>query len=314
MAGLELFSHADRFRYRGHIISSTTASLIVCLTFTYLSPFLLAYYTGAFTITETVYSEQPRIGSTIKYLLMIDTDDSTTARHFMSSYAALNRDFLSSFIFGTTTDTQTDTDGDGLNDEFVVSCETHLPANININSINIWIVLQFELRRRQRIQMETLALFNFVPSRTFTTALAKNITLYGNLRFQQRQSILNFGTDLSYENSIINVDNITSNGLESILDQYFQRKFYTTLEQQEVLITPQSPPVANRVQVNAVVNVGRLPIRVVPGIWEEFKWGWIQYIYTLLPFLFLFQRIKVFLFSNQLVRVLGTIENHSHYE
>ena len=313
MSSIELFSHGDRFQYRAHIISSATCANVLCLVLTFLSPFLLTYYTGGFTIVESVYSEQPKIDNNINYVATIETNDVTTPRYFVSSYGTLNRDFLTGVLFGSSSESQTDTDGDGLIDQFVLSLDVILPSSTaTINNINLWLVFQYELRQRQRIRMETLALASFIPSSTLTAQNSKNITIYGRLNFQQRQPIQNAGSDLTYQGSIIDVNNLTTSGMRDILDAYFQRTYYTTFEQEYVSITPRSSTLTTRIEVNVIVNVGRQAIRYIPSFWQEFKWGWIQYIYTLVPFLVVFNRLKLFLFSNGLVRVLGPLSAHSH--
>ena len=43
-----------------------------------------------------------------------------------------------------------------------------------------------------------------------------------------------------------------------------------------------------------------------PGFWFLIKWGWVQYVSVLLLFLFVFDRIKIFIYSNQLVNTIVT--------
>lgn len=42
----------------------------------------------------------------------------------------------------------------------------------------------------------------------------------------------------------------------------------------------------------------------MPGFWYLIKWGWVQYVSVLLIFLFVFDRIKVFIYQNQLVMTI----------
>ena len=53
-----------------------------------------------------------------------------------------------------------------------------------------------------------------------------------------------------------------------------------------------------------------------PGFWYLIKWGWVQYVSVLLIFLFVFDRIKVFIYQNQLVMTTvlkpWKIDNKSH--
>ena len=54
-----------------------------------------------------------------------------------------------------------------------------------------------------------------------------------------------------------------------------------------------------------------------PGFWYLIKWGWVQYVSVLLIFLFVFDRIKVFIYQNQLVMTTvlkpWKIDNKSHW-
>jgi transmembrane protein 231 len=313
MSGFELFSHAERFPYRAHIISSASLAIVLCTALTFLPPFLLTYYTGGFWMRESVYSEQPRLNNSIKYALMIDTADTTVKRFFMSSYSSVNRDFVAGVLFGKVSETTRDIDGDGLIDQFRVSFELIFPSTGSpvINSINIWLAFQFEFRRRERIIMETLAPISIVPPSRIVSSDRKNITIYGQLKFEQRQPIRNAGSDSSLNVPIIDADNTLSINSDTILGTYFSRKYYTTYQTDYVSIVPPSPSTA-AFTVNAVVNVGRQTVRFIPGFWEEFKWGWIQYIAALLPFMFVFDRLKLFVFSNQMVRTLVPIPTHRH--
>ena len=44
--------------------------------------------------------------------------------------------------------------------------------------------------------------------------------------------------------------------------------------------------------------------KYTPGFWYLIKWGWVQYVSVLLLFLFVFDRIKVFIYQNQLVTTM----------
>uniref|UniRef100_A0A2K5QD61 Transmembrane protein 231 n=1 Tax=Cebus imitator TaxID=2715852 RepID=A0A2K5QD61_CEBIM len=53
--------------------------------------------------------------------------------------------------------------------------------------------------------------------------------------------------------------------------------------------------------INAVI---RYPVEVIsyqPGFWEMVKFAWVQYVSILLIFLWVFERIKIFVFQNQVV-------------
>jgi transmembrane protein 231 len=309
----ELFSHSDRFVYRAHLISSATCVLILCTTLTLLPPFLLTYYTGDFWIQELIYNEQPYIDNRTKYILIAENDASNN-KFLMSSYSTLNRNFQDSLLPGTTTVSSFDVDADGLIDQFRVSFDLIFDSSSTlIRSINIWLLFQYELREKQRITMETIGLISFVPPSTLTPNDNKNLTIYGQLIFEQNQAIQSSGYDSTYNTSIIDVDSLLSTpDFDSILGNYYIRKYYTSYKTQYTWLTPRITTSSNTLTVNVVVNVGRQSIRYMPGFWQAFKWGWIQYICVLLPFIFVFNRLKLFVFSNHLVRTLVPLPKHRH--
>lgn len=66
-----------------------------------------------------------------------------------------------------------------------------------------------------------------------------------------------------------------------------------------------SNSLAEGFKINAYVRYAPFKITYVPGFWEQFKWGWIQYISVLLPLMFVFKMIKIFIFENQLVPTIA---------
>lgn len=314
----EVFSHADRFRYHAQIISSATCAFILCTALTLLPPFLLTFYTGDFWIQESFYSEQPRLANQTKYILLASRDE-TNNRFFMSSYATLNQNFQEFVIPGSVVQSSSDIDGDGLIDQYRISFDLILASTTttptpSLSSINVWLIFPYELRGRQRITMETLALINIVPPSELTVTSNMNVTVYGQLTFQQKMPIRNSGNDSTYNRSIIPTDNSLSapTGLDAILDEYFTRKYYTSYQNQYTWLTPRTTSDTNRITISVVLNSGRQSIRFRPGFWQALKWGWIQYISVLLPFLAVFNRLKLFVFSNQLVRTLVPFPIHRH--
>ena len=62
-----------------------------------------------------------------------------------------------------------------------------------------------------------------------------------------------------------------------------------------------SPANDGTFDIKAKIRYTPYSVNYVPAFWEQFKWGWIQYIAILLPFIYVFMLIKVFIFENQIV-------------
>ncbi|CAF1586849.1 unnamed protein product [Didymodactylos carnosus] len=303
MTFYEIYSHPVRRHYKAYILSLSTFVLIVVAVLTFLSPFLVAYFTGEFWWKELNYSEQPRITYTNKYILLLQSNSGVGS--FSSSYTALNTAFQSVFSNGYEICSVEDTDNDGIIDQWKIVLSVPLAdSSTSVSSLNAWIFFNYSLHGRQSIAMETLALVSLTsPSSTNTN----NVTVYGQLVFEQRQPIQSNGNDLTLNTPIVTFNNGVVPAFNTILENYFTRSYYTTFKQQYTSWSLSSE--TERFTVTVVINVGRQSIRFTPGFWQEFKWGWIQYLTILLPFLFVFSRIKEFVFTNQLVKTICSADN-----
>jgi transmembrane protein 231 len=316
----EIFSHSDRFHYRAKLFSLATCFLIFCTAITFLPPFLFAYFAGGFWMKEGSYSEQPRVNYSSKYILIIGNTDTSTGTNtfFSSSYGSLNENFKNVIIPGTNTFAAIDTNQDGVYDQYSISIDLLFPstsASITVSNVNVWLIFEYELRGREYIKMETMALINLFSFNGFTLSSNPNVTTEGELILEQRQPIQAAGSDLTYNVSIIDVNSLLSTSsinFNPVLDEYFTRKYYTTYQSQYEKWQSGTTSSTNQLSVNILVNIGTQSIRFIPGFWQEFKWGWIQYVSVLLPFIVVFNRIKEFVFRKQFVRTLVDVPYHRH--
>jgi transmembrane protein 231 len=310
----EVFSHSDRFHYRANLFSLATCFLILCTSLTFLPPFLFAYFAGGYWIKESSYTEQARVNYSTKYILITENSDTTTP-FFSSSYASLNSIFRSVLLPGTCTVTAIDNNNDGITDQFSITLQFFNGNNIQINNINLWLIFCYELRAKQYIKMETMGLINLIPPGTVSLTNNLNVSTIGELILEQRQPIQSSGSDTTYNTSIIDLDNLfttSSLNLSSIVNEYFTRKYYTIYQLQSMKWTIGTITGNNILNINILVNIESQPIRFIPGFWQEFKWGWIQYVSVLLPFIIVFNRIKEFVFQKQLVRTLVELPYHRY--
>jgi len=312
----EIFSHSDRFHYRANLFSLAICFLILCTALTFLPPFLFAYFAGGFWIKESSYTEQPRINYSSNYILIMENSDSTTTNQFFSSsYASINTIFQDVLIPGTNTFSAIDNNNDGITDQFSITFQFFNQANVSFDNVDLWLIFQYELRARQYIYMETMLLINLVQPETISVSNNPNVSTIGEFILEQRQPIQSSGSDFTYNQSIIDLNNLfttSSLNLSTILDEYFTRKYYTTYQSESIKWETGAITATNTLNINILINVDTQSIRFIPGFWQEFKWGWIQYVSVLLPFIIVFNRIKEFVFRKQFVRTLVEIPYHQY--
>ncbi|XP_006893702.1 PREDICTED: transmembrane protein 231-like [Elephantulus edwardii] len=127
----------------------------------------------------------------------------------------------------------------------------------------------------------------------------------GELKLQQRQPLSSGDLDVVYEASVIDgtCPFTYDLGLTRIVAPYQGRNVTT------IFMDPDPIRLVGRAAeapfvINAVI---RCPVEVIscqPGFWEMTKFAWVQYVSVLLIFLRVFQRIKTFVFQNQVVSTI----------
>ena len=312
----EVFSHSDRYHYRAKLFSLATCFLILCTALTFLPPFLFAYFAGGYWTKESSYSEQARVNYSSQYILLLDNSEGSLSSFFSSYFATLNSISQNALIPSTSTSELLDTNKDGITDQISVSLQLIMNSGISIDSMNLFLIFQYELQAKQYINMQTMALMNLSPPTQISTTNNPTVTIVGDLILHQRQPIQSSGTDLIYNKSIIepnNLANIRLSTFDSIIDNYLTRKYYTTFQSESIQWTDGTDSTSgNLLTLNILLNIRHQSIRFIPGFWQEFKWGWIQYVCVLLPFIAVFNRIKEFVFRNQFVRTLVEMPMHRY--
>ncbi|XP_060041143.1 transmembrane protein 231 isoform X2 [Erinaceus europaeus] len=127
----------------------------------------------------------------------------------------------------------------------------------------------------------------------------------GDLRLQQKQPLSYSGLDVRYNVSIINGTSpfASDYDLTHIIAAYQERNVTTILTDLNPIWLVGRAAEAPFV-INAVIRYPTEVISYLPGFWEMIKFAWIQYVSILLIFLWVFERIKKFVFQNQVVTTI----------
>ncbi|XP_015495308.1 transmembrane protein 231 isoform X4 [Parus major] len=156
------------------------------------------------------------------------------------------------------------------------------------------------LSRMSTFVMQSMAFLQF-----FSPVPGSQLYVNGDLKLNQRQLLNHCGLDTRYNVSVVNGTSpfASDYDLTNIIAAYWDRNVTT------VFSDPSPVWMTGRAMdtpfiINATIHY---PVEVIlyqPGFWEIIKFAWIQYVSILLIFLWVFGRIKMFLFQNQ---VLTTI-------
>ncbi|XP_071424015.1 transmembrane protein 231 isoform X2 [Pithys albifrons albifrons] len=156
------------------------------------------------------------------------------------------------------------------------------------------------LSRMSTFVMQSMAFLQF-----FSPVPGSQLYMNGDLKLNQRQLLNHCGLDTRYNVSVVNGTSpfASDYDLTNIIAAYWDRNVTTVFsDPSPVWMTGRSTDTP--FIINATIHY---PVEVIlyqPGFWEIIKFAWIQYVSILLIFLWVFGRIKMFLFQNQ---VLTTI-------
>ncbi|XP_065423802.1 transmembrane protein 231 isoform X2 [Chrysemys picta bellii] len=135
----------------------------------------------------------------------------------------------------------------------------------------------------------------------------------GDLKLHQRQSLSHCGVDIRYNVSVINGTSpfASDYDLTNIIAAYQDRNVTTVLSDSNPVWL-----VGRAADAPFVINATiRYPVEVIlyqPGFWEMIKFAWIQYVSILLIFLWVFDRIKIFVFQNQVLTTIPVLPVSSY--
>ncbi|XP_070254370.1 transmembrane protein 231 isoform X2 [Myotis yumanensis] len=193
-----------------------------------------------------------------------------------------------------------DRNQDGKMDTLHFKLELPLQSTEHVLGVQLILTFSYQLHRMSTFVMQSMA---FLQS-SFAIP-GSQLYVNGDLRLQQKQPLSYDGLDVRYNVSVINGTSpfAYDYDLTHIVAAYQERNITT------ILTVPNPIWLVGRAAeapfvINAVI---RYPVEVIsylPGFWEIIKFAWIQYVSILLIFLWVFERIKRFVFQNQVVTTI----------
>ncbi|XP_075851916.1 transmembrane protein 231 isoform X2 [Microcebus murinus] len=190
-----------------------------------------------------------------------------------------------------------DRNQDGKMDRLHFKLELPLQSTEHILGVQLILTFSYQLHRMSTFVMQSMA---FLQS-SFAVP-GSQLHVNGDLRLQQRQPLSYGGLDVRYNVSVINGTSpfACDYDLTHIVAAYQERNVTTILDDPNPIWLVGRAAEAPFL-IDAVI---RYPVEVIsyqPGFWEMIKFAWVQYVSILLIFLWVFERIKIFVFQNQVV-------------
>uniref|UniRef100_A0A4W3J8U2 Transmembrane protein 231 n=1 Tax=Callorhinchus milii TaxID=7868 RepID=A0A4W3J8U2_CALMI len=284
MAVYEVYSHPRLIRYRTSICTKATVFLATVLGLTYIPPLLVAYRSHGFWLKVSTYEEQPNVRFQYEVLMIAgtSTDGDFVAWSTFKKFNDLQGDNLRVPVI---TVMEEDKNQDGKMDRLNFRLEIPLQSSEQVQSLQLILTFSYQLFRMSTFVMQSMAYIHFssfIPG--------SQLSVNGDLKLHQREPLSHRGLDRRYNVSVF----LTLTLL------FIQHSTLTTI-------------FANQYPVWAVAKAADAPFIVNAVIrYPMIKFAWIQYVSVLLIFLWLFKRIKIFVFQNQVLTTVVTPSYKQH--
>ncbi|XP_056381814.1 transmembrane protein 231 [Hyla sarda] len=294
MAIYEVYSHPLLVRYRTSICSKATLFLLVVLVLTYIPPLLVAYRSQGFWLKQSTYEEQPNVKFRYEALL-IALNSNSGGYVAWSTFQAFNSLVGDRLRIPKVSVREEDQNQDGKMDQLNFNLELPILAVENVYGVQLILTFSYQLYRMSTFVMQSMAFIQY-------TSAVPGAKLYinGDLRLQQRQPLRHQGLETTYNISVINGTSpfASSYDLTNIISAYQERNVTTFLSNPNPIWLV-GRGTSDPFVINAVIRYPVETISYQPGFWEMIKYAWIQYVSVLLIFLWVFERVKIFVFQNQ---------------
>ncbi|XP_072374072.1 transmembrane protein 231 isoform X1 [Scyliorhinus torazame] len=299
MAIYEIYSHPSLVRYKTSVFTKATLFLLIVVALTYIPPLLVAYRSHGFWLKISTYEEQPNVRFQYQVLMIVGT---STSGDFLawSTFANFNNLQGDNLRFPLVTAMEEDQNLDGKMDRLNFRLELPLQPSEQVYNVQFILTFSYKLFRMSTFMMQSMAYAYFSSS-----IPGSQFTVNGDLKLHQREPLRHKGVDTRYNVSIFNDGSPFASAYDvaRVIASYQDRNVTTTFSNQYPVWTAGRAADAPFV-INAVI---RYPVEIItyrPGFWEMIKVAWIQYVSILLIFLWVFAKIKLFVFQNHVLTAI----------
>nr|XP_058954608.1 transmembrane protein 231-like [Pocillopora verrucosa] len=289
-------THNVRQKYKTHICSRATLFQFFVIILTFIPPLIIAYVTHGFWLKESSFREQPDVRFKHELLVVLQGN---TPGSFMaySTFQNFNHLLQEKLRIPLIKSWETDGNLDGKYDSLHFNIEIPLSDSEAIHSVQLLLIFDYKLYKYVRLQMESMAYIHH------SSPLAgAEFSTVGKLILQQSGPLPYKGQHVLYNVPVIDgsSSNVDAYKLYDIFTAYTQRNVTTEYVSFHPVWTT-GRAAGQPFVIKGTVYYPEETIIYRPGFWQLIKMAWIQYLAILFIFLFLFHRVKRFVFENQVV-------------
>ena len=260
----------------------------------------MVYRSYGFWLRESTYREQPTVAFKKEFMLLLDVQSQSSGTFETISYSTFqqfNQLIGSQIRIPVTKVREDDVNNDGKSDRLILNIAVPMTPGDHVVGAKLLLFFYYKLTRYSKFHMESLGYIEYdspIPG--------AQLDVFADLTLNQNQLLRDKGLDTRYNGSLVNRTSFFASdySLSNILKTYKDRNITTILEDtKNVWIGGRAADFP--FVISAMINYPEQQIIYSTGFWYMIKWGWVQYASFLVVFMYLFDKMKVFVFQQQMV-------------
>eukprot|EP00055_Hartaetosiga_balthica_P015448 m.91250 g.91250 ORF g.91250 m.91250 type:complete len:309 (-) comp8866_c0_seq2:2331-3257(-) len=277
---IQVFKSSFKVRYLAPLCSRIIfVSLILALA-TIIFPLIVSMRSGGFLLDNEIGREEPLVFFNREVVLLV-IGSSGAPLAVWSTIAELNSALGDLLRFPTMKVSELDANFDGRPESLSLNLSLPLPPNEFVSEVTILAGFNCQFRDFVRMNMSALAYIS-----ASTTTKSNGLFVSGDLTFVQKSVLPAFGNRNQYSASLLRPERFSPSSfdLDAILREYSKRNESFKLTSTYALW--KRPAILSKpFEIAININYIEAEIRYIPGLAQQLKHIWIQYLALLIPFM-----------------------------
>jgi len=313
MAIIQLYSHPETRVFKSSICSKATFFSLIAFFLFLLPPFFIAFAGRTFWLKEDYYRDSPVARFAHKVIVILDgvgggegggaaRKNSESDYRLFSTFANLNLLHGNKYIPASITlepSSSSSSFSSSSSSSINVKISLHPGADFRVRSVTALIFFNYDLLTFTRLSMEGMA---FLQRDSISSSSPSGLWVDGEMRLKLISPLPHRGSVTQFNSSVVNetASSLDELSLKTILKSYKDREFRLHLEDADYLWNYEGRSAGNFV-VESHFRFPEERVSYRPGIAQMLKWAWIQYLSIFAIFYFVIERMKAFVFLNQII-------------
>jgi len=320
MAIIQIFSHPEVRVFRSSICSKASFFSLLSLLLIVLPPFFIAFASRTFWLKEDSYRDTPIARFSHKTIVILrswrgDDPNGGVVYRIFSTFDNLNLLHTDNFMPATIelpSSSSSSSISSSPSSSVNVKISLSPGDDFRVRSVTALFFFHYDLFTYTRVSMEGMA---FLEYSSPTTPRPSLLWIDSEMRLHQNTLLPHRGLADQFNSSLVNATGVSLKdfSLKTILGDYKSRDLRLELgatnhlwfgnDKDASSVTGEESSTTEDGQF-VVEGRFRFPEERVlyrPGVAQLLKWAWIQYLAIFVIFYFVLQRIKAFVFLNQII-------------